>query len=291
MKNVFVIGGAALDISGIPSDVCRLRNSNEGRIRVVIGGSAHNISKHLVQMGIPAKLVTVIGTDPRGQVIEADCIMRSIDLTYSLHSESPSATYIRIYDEDYDLLTGINEMHILDELTPAYFEGIMDTVNKGAFCMLDSNLTPEALDYLTHNLTVPFMYEPVSVTKAKRIGDNIGLCHMVKANRFEAAQLSGCSCDTVRGVYRAADWFLNKGVKQIFITLGGDGILFGSSEEIGLVEGEPVDIVTSAGAGDCVSAAIINATLRGKSIREAAENGNRAGAEYCIRWHDMENCF
>ena len=65
-----------------------------------------------------------------------------------------------------------------------------------------------------------------------------------------------------------------------------------SEEDFGHVEGIQVDReVSSAGAGDCVSAAIVHSLLTGASIREAAEAGNAAGAEFCRTDHFGENYF
>ena len=51
MKQVFVIGGAALDITGFPKDICRLRDSNLGSVRIAVGGVGRNVASHLVPYG------------------------------------------------------------------------------------------------------------------------------------------------------------------------------------------------------------------------------------------------
>ena len=38
MKQVCIVGGAALDITGMPDGVCRLRDSNLGAVRMQVGG-------------------------------------------------------------------------------------------------------------------------------------------------------------------------------------------------------------------------------------------------------------
>ena len=292
MNNVSVIGGVAFEICGIPKDICRLRNSNPGRVRITVSGIGHNIAKFLRVYGTDVQLITAVGTDLRGQLIEKECESLGIGLDHILRQDTESAAYIRIYDDDFNLLTGINEMEIIDQIPVRHIKAVLPAINKSDLCVVDSNISAEALAFLTQDATVPLFYEPVSVAKAKRIGPNLNKCFSVKANRFEAAQLSGCSCDTTRGAYRAAEWLLAQGIKKVFITLGSEGILYASEEDIGHVEGIKVDReISSAGAGDCVSAAIVHSLLNGASIREAAEAGNEAGAEFCRTDHFGENYF
>lgn len=280
-KRVFVIGGAALEITGIPKSICRLRDSNPGTVRLAVGGVARNVAAHLAPHGPEVQLVTALGNDVRAAVIEGDCAERGIHLDHTLHLETATAAFLCLLDEDLDLLSGINDMAIMDGLTPEFFEALLPELNRGDLCVIDANLTPESLEYLTHTLTVPIYYEPVSCYKARRIGDNIGLCYTVKPNRFEAAQLSGCSCDTVRGVYRAADWFLQQGVQQVFISLGSDGIVYANHDVCGHINAETLAVVDTSGAGDVMSAAIVSAMLDGHDTADCAAIGNHASGIYC----------
>lgn len=284
-KSIIVIGGAALEIAGYPKDVCRLRDSNKGFVETYVSGVAKNVAEHLVPYGDATHLVSAIGNDKTGEIIEEYCLSQGILLDYSLHVDMQSASIISIYDEEFDLLTAINEMDIIQEMTPAFFEKLLPVLDKADCVVADSNLSSDSLKYLADHVSVPLYYEPVSVGKAKNIGDRIGKCYAVKANRFEAALLTGCSCDTIRGVYRAAQWLLDKGVKKVLITLGSEGIVYADDTSFGQVEGEEVDVTDSRGAGDCVSAAVIHAMLEGKSLEECAAIGNHAGAVYCTQKH------
>ena len=281
MKQVFVIGGAALDITGFPKDICRLRDSNLGSVRIAVGGVGRNVASHLVPYGPEVQLVTAIGNDFRASVIEADCQRHGVRLDHTLHVDLPSATFLCVLDEDGDLLSGISDMEIMDCLSPDFFAQLLPEINRCDLCVIDSNLTPEALDFLTHSVSAPLYYEPVSCAKARRLGCNIGLFHTVKPNRFEAEQLSGCSCDTIRGVYRAAEWFLRQGVQQVFISLGSDGVVYANPDVCGHIEAEKVEVRNTAGAGDVMSAAIINAMLDGLGIAECAAFGNQKSGAYC----------
>ena len=281
MEQVFVLGGAALDILGVPRQAFRLRDSNIGTVRISVGGVGRNIAESLTQYPLRVELVTAIGSDENGRMIRANCERAGIGLTYALHADAPSATYLAMLDGEGDMLAGVNDMGIIELLSPEFFARRLDALNAAAFAVLDANLSAEALEYLSRSLTCPFLYEPVSVAKAGRIGNNIGRCYAVKPNRFEAAYLSGCSCDTLTGVARAAEWFLSQGTARVFISLAGEGVYWADETGCGHIPAERVPIVNTTGAGDAMAAAIVDGSMRGLSAAQCAANGNHRSALVC----------
>ena len=109
MKQVCIVGGAALDITGMPDGVCRLRDSNLGAVRVQVGGVGRNIACRLARYALRTELITALGNDVHAQMIEQDCASRGIGLTHSLWLDEPSAVYLCVLDEERDLLAGVND--------------------------------------------------------------------------------------------------------------------------------------------------------------------------------------
>ncbi len=287
-QSVFVVGGAALDIIGAPATVCRLRDSNIGRVTVTVGGVGHNIAKALTRYPLEVELVTALGDDAGACTLSDDCLAAGIGMRHAVRYAGASDTYLCILDEDGDMLAGINDMGGIARVTPARLAEMLPAMNAAGFCVLDANLSAEALGYLTENLTCPILYEPVSCAKAKRIGAGLSRVFAAKPNRFEAAALSGCSCDTLRGVYRAADWFLAQGVKRVFISMGGEGVYWADEGGCGLVEAEHIDVVNTTGAGDFMAAAIAWGILSGDSTENCARAGNHQSALRCAGKEELE---
>lgn len=280
-NRIYLIGGAARDMTGKPSTVCRSRDTSIGTVRVRTGGVAYSIARHLAGIGITPELVTAVGTDERAMIILDDLKLHGVESSHILVSEGSSATLMQIFDEEDELLCGISDMDVIEKIDSAFLSGIINQLNSSELVVADSNLSSEALQYLADSVAVPLFYEPVSCTKANRIGANLNKVTILRSNRLEAAQLSGCSCDSLRGVYRAAEFFLAKGIRQVYISLGEDGIVYATEAEMGQIEAENVTIVDKTGAGEAMSAAIIKAILDGKSPEECARIGNHAGAMHC----------
>lgn len=278
MQTIFIIGGAAIDITGKPQSVCRERDSNIGRVQIRVGGVGYNIAKRLAALDYRVELVTAIGSGFHAGMVREGCQKAKVSLTHTRSSAEHTGTYIGVLDEDGDMLIGISDMSVLDNLTPEYLLALLPEINASAFCVIDGNLSPASLEFLCRHVSAPLYYDPVSCAKAKRIGDSIGKCYAIKPNRFEAGFLSGKSCDTIRGVYRASDWFLEQGVRRVFVSLGEEGVFWADAEGCGVLPAECGGVPVPSGAGDAMGAAIIDGCVRQLSAEDCAKLGNLASA-------------
>lgn len=279
MDTIYIVGGAAIDITGKPDSICRERDSNLGRVGISVGGVGHNIAKRLASLGYDTELVTAIGSGFHAGMVRESCEKANVSLAHTYVGAEHTGTYIGIFDEDGDMLVGISDMSVLDHLTPDNLGHLLPQINQAKMCVIDGNLSPESLAYLCQNVTAPLFYDPVSCAKAKRIGGNIGKCYAIKPNRLEAGFLSGKSCDTLRGIYRASDWFLEQGVKRVFIDLVEEGVYWADACGCGVVPAETRTDHNVSAAGDAMSAAIIDGCIRELPAEECALLGSKASAE------------
>jgi pseudouridine kinase len=283
MNTIYIVGGAAIDITGKPDSICRERDSNLGRVGIRVGGVGHNIAKQLASLSYEVELVTAIGSGFHAGMVRESCHKANVSLAHTYVGTEHTGTYIGVFDEDGDMLVGISDMSVLDHLTPDYLANLLPQINQAKMCVIDGNLSPESLEYLCKNVTSPLFYDPVSCAKAKRIGGNIGSCYAIKPNRFEAGFLSGKSCDTLRGIYRASDWFLEQGVKRVFIDLIEEGVFWADAEGCGVVPAETREATTASFVGDAMSAAIIDGCVRALPAEECAHLGALASAAVMLQ--------
>ena len=278
MDTIYIVGGAAIDITGKPDNICRERDSNLGRVQIRVGGVGHNLAKRLVGLNYHVELVTAIGSGFHAGMVRESCNKANVSLKHTYVGTEHTGTYIGVFDEDGDMLVGISDMSVLDHLTPDYLAPLLPEINESRMCVIDGNLSPESLEYLCNHVTAPLFYDPVSCAKADRIGRSVGKCFAIKPNRFEAGFISGKSCDTIRGIYRASDWFLEQDVQRVFISLGEEGVYWADSENCGVLPAQVYRAVDVSGAGDAMGAAIIDGCVRGLSTEECARLGNAASA-------------
>ena len=110
--------------------------------------------------------------------------------------------------------------------------------------------------------------DTVSHTKALRAKEVIGYFHTIKPNRIEAEALSGITIGGEEDLKRAAAYFHNQGVKNVFITLGAEGVFYSDEQEEGIVKAQKVIPQNATGAGDAFQAALVYAALHGYEIKE-----------------------
>lgn len=94
-------------------------------------------------------------------------------------------------------------------------------------------------------------------------------------NETEASILSGIEVKNMEGAQKAAEFFVEKGVKSVVITLGSNGVYIKSKEYEGHVPAFKLDnVVDTTGAGDAFNGGFATALAEGRSIRDAAIFGN-----------------
>ncbi|MHB8964164.1 MAG: carbohydrate kinase [Saccharofermentanales bacterium] len=255
---ISVLGGANIDIIGFPSKSLILADSNPGQIRLTLGGVGRNIAENLVHLGVPVKLITAIGEDIYGKKMLEHANRIGLDMKDSLVlNQMPTSTYLAILDENRDMKAAINQMDIIDEISIDFIQGKRQVIENSKICVIDTNLRSDVIHYVLDNFkNTVFFLDTVSSVKAKKIKDKIGAFHTIKPNRIEAELLSGIKIEKIQDMVKASEYFLKKGVKRVFITLGSEGVFYNDGLVHQRIPNPKVDVVNATGAGDAFIAAL-----------------------------------
>ncbi len=97
--------------------------------------------------------------------------------------------------------------------------------------------------------------------------------YCIMPNEVEAAQISGIPTDTNEGIEKAAQYFHDKGVENVIITLGTRGSYVSTPEKKAYVPIIKVKAVDTTGAGDSFCGGLVTALSEGKDLVEAAKFG------------------
>lgn len=260
-RYVVVIGGMNMDICGRPTSTVVDRDSNPGVVSMSAGGVGQNIAQNMAHLGMPTYLITVYGDDENGKTLERSCAANNINLDYAAQLEGRrSSTYMFITDDTGDLLVAVNDMEICKEINPAFLESRLDFINGAAICLLDANLEPETMAWIGEHVTAPLFGDTVSTVKAHRFDTILNKMTVLKPNDLEASVLTGIGIADQYSAGAAAKTLLDRGVKNVFISLGANGILCARHEndEYSFKHVPPyrTEIATANGAGDAGMAAI-----------------------------------
>lgn len=272
---VTVVGGANVDIQGFPYNALTYEDSNPGTIKVSSGGVGRNIGENLVRLGVDVKLITAIGRDIYGNKLIEESKSIGLDILESLVLEGEStSSYMAILDEKGDLALSISHMDILNKITVDFMKTKSNIIDNSTLLVMDTNIPTDVIEYLVAtNRSKAIFLDTVSTAKAKKVKDIIGCFHTIKPNRLEAEVLSDIQIRNRTDLIKASEYFLNKGVKRVFITLGKEGVFYSDGVRSGHLKGPEVKAVNATGAGDAFMAALSYGYIKDVDIEDSAKMG------------------
>ena len=112
---------------------------------------------------------------------------------------------------------------------------------------------------------------PVRETKSCLVVD-------MGAGATEAAVLTGVKVVDLASAHQAAQVFLNKGVRNVIITLGGNGVYCTDGTREELVERIPVQAVDTTGAGDTFCGYFLTGLCQQQALADCLKSASAAAA-------------
>ncbi|MEG1584907.1 MAG: PfkB family carbohydrate kinase, partial [Anaerovorax sp.] len=265
MSDISIIGGITANVEGSLYGKLIYGEFNPGKISVAYGGTGRNIAENLARLGADTALVSAVGDDSigRGAVAELAALGVNTERICKMEGED-TAMSLSVLNIVRDTELGLRNMEIIEKLSPEVLRPALEALRRSKILGIDANLTEEALDYIADEMgNVPMFLDPGSVDNAKRTRKIIGRFHTVKPNRAEAEAISGLTILSQDQLMEAGQWFRDKGVKRIFITMSGGGVYYKEGMDEGIIRPEETAIVSAEGAGDAFSAAILDGFVRG----------------------------
>ncbi len=269
MKKTYVIGGANVDIVGVPNQPLRQADSNPGKISISFGGVGRNIAENLAYLKDEVHLVSIFGEDALGRLCFDFCKRIGINMEDSFFSKTTStSTYMAVMDHRRDMHLAISDMEILQEMDLKRLALTVSKINPDDLCVIDTNLNHESIRFLCENIRCPLILDPISTVKAEKVKEMLGYFTVIKPNRYEAEVLCGFSLQNDMDMKRAINYFLAEGVKEVIISLGEEGIVAGDGNQIVKMRMTPVSVVNATGGGDSFVGAYVHAMHKQMSFIE-----------------------
>ena len=277
--SVVVVGGVNMDIGGRPNRPLIDRDSNPGRVWHSVGGVGFNIACNLSLLGMPVTFLTAMGQDMYGERVAEACGQAGMNISRAIREEgAATSVYLFIADERGDMRLAVSDMDICGRVTPEYLAKNRDALDGAEAIVLDANLPEESIRYLAETCQAPLFADPVSVSKAGRMGDVLGRLHTLKPNRLEAELLSGMAIRGPEDLDAAADKLLATGLKRVLISMGGEGVHASEAGRHLRVPCCPAEALNTTGAGDAFMAGLVYSHLRGFGLEQAARTASAAAA-------------
>ena len=269
-----VVGGINLDVTGVITGETRPGDSNPGRIGLSPGGVGRNIATALREHGQEVLFVTALPGGMAGDALKQDCIKRGLDLSRAVDAAEGESMYLSLHSREGEMLLAVNDMSAAEHVTYNVVKAASEDINRSAACVVDANLSEEALKSISDCMKVPLVADAVSVSKCARLKPLFPRLTAFKPNLMEAQSLTGETSPAP-----AARALCRMGIRRVFISLGKDGLYCLGENWEGLHATERAFSCQTTGAGDSLCAGLAMGTALGLDVKQTALLGQKLAFE------------
>ncbi|MCD8365838.1 MAG: 1-phosphofructokinase [Clostridiales bacterium] len=253
------------------------------QMRTDPGGKGINVSKVIAKLGGKSIATGILGGDT-GQVILSAVEAMGIETGF-LFAEGETRTNMKIVDPVLHTNTDINEpgLVVSEEVQERLLQNVLSRLEEGDIVVLSGSI-PEGCPKTVYNRWIRVCSERGCRVFLDADGEQFaaGLKaspYLIKPNNHELSALLGRELTTVDEIGEAARKVMEQyGIQKIVVSMGGEGALYVTEDEMIQAEGLKVPVGSTVGAGDSVVAAMAVAEERSMSLCEAARLSTATGA-------------
>ncbi|KAK2380713.1 hypothetical protein P8452_36890 [Trifolium repens] len=244
-----IIGGMVLDIHATPSIHANPGTTTPGKVYYVQGGVARNVAECMSKLGAKPYMISALGFDMAGNLLLEQWKTAGLSTEGILKNKDIETPVVcNIFDINGEVAAGVASVEALEKyLTPDWILRYKSTLLSAPVLMVDANLSGPSLETsckMAVDTGCPVWFEPVSVTKSRRISSIAKYVTFASPNEDEliamANALSGSdefrplkenhkkdnlSAGSFFQILKpAALVLLENGIKVVLVTLGSNGV-------------------------------------------------------------------
>lgn len=236
------------------------------------GGKGSNQCVAAARLGAETKFVGCIGDDPYG--VEALRIYSDEGIGTNgiiISKEKPTGIGVILINAKGQNIISV-ELGANLELSKRDIDNSETILKNSSIVGFQLENTIDVVEYgikKCHELGVDVLLDPAP---AQKLHDDIYPClTYIKPNETEAEILTGIHVDDEESAFKAAKWFLARGVKNVLVTLGDKGVAYAGVDGETFFKASSDKPIDTTGAGDCFSGAFLAGVSTGKTIAKSIE--------------------
>lgn len=281
-RTVVGVGAANVDVHGQSRKAIIMRDSNPGYMATSVGGVTRNILENLSRQGLNTVLLSAVSDDLYGDKIVKDSKAAGIDVSYlRMKPGMTSSSYIAILDERGDMLLGMSDMRIIEDLPTSYLEANRALLHNADAIVCDACLPMALLDDLLciAGDRTPVLIDPVSTAYARQMEPIAGKFYGIKPNEMELSILSGMPVEGEAQIEKACEALLKRGTRCVAVSRGDKGCYYADADGVRLFRAlRPVEhMVNATGAGDAFMAGFTHGLAVGLPIEQRLDYALASG--------------
>ncbi len=271
-KPIYVIGSANTDMvvkgKKLPAPGETIIG---GTFLMNAGGKGANQAVAAGRLGGKVSFVACLGNDVFGKESVQQLQKENISTEFvHVSKDQPSGVALINVDENGEnsivVAPGANS-----QLTKEYVGNALRSIKEPAIVLIQLEIPMETVDFAireSHQNKNKVILNPAP---ACIIAEELfPMLYLITPNESEAELLTGIHVEDGITARQAAAALHLKGVPQVIISMGAQGVFISTPEIQKMIQGPLVAAVDTTAAGDCFSGAIAVALAEGKKIEEAA---------------------
>jgi ribokinase len=280
MKRILVIGSSNTDMviktNKLPAPGETILG---GTFLLNPGGKGANQAVSASRLGGKITFVTKRGNDLFGNQTIGILMREGIDTQYVVKDpELPSGVALIVVDsigENIIVVAPGSNGNLQQEDIPSK----LFTSDKFEILLLQLEIPVKTVEYAAEKASENRIKVILNPAPAQKLSDDLlKNTWLITPNESETEILTGLSVNDSTTAEIAASSLLNRGVRNVIITMGAAGAYVKSENYTGMVPGVTVKAIDTTAAGDVFNGALAVALAEGKDLKDAALFANRAAS-------------
>ena len=279
MKNICVIGSLNMDlvvnVDAMPKPGQTIIGSN---FKEVPGGKGANQAVAMARLNGNVSMIGKVGEDGFGQTLINSLKNDKVDTTYIQTTKGSTGVALITVDK--------NAQNSIVVSPGANFEVKEEDIDNNIKAIENSDIvvlqleTPlNTIKYALNKAKELNKYTILNPAPAVKLDDEIiKNVDLLTPNETELEIISGVSIETEEDIQKAAQIMIEKGVKELIVTLGSKGSLYINKEKSMFKKAYKVEAVDTTAAGDSYTGALAVALSQDKGIEDAMDFASKVGA-------------
>ena len=250
-----------------------------GEFFVFPGGKGANQAVAAARMGAEVHLICAVGTDSFGEQAIAGYEKEGI-VTDAIEKVNGFASGIALITVNAQ---GENEIVVApganDRLLPTHLNENLTILQESDIILAQLEIPLETIGFLaafSQSENIPFILNPAPAKDLETL--ILNNLFAITPNQTEAELLTGIKIDSISAARQSGKTLKSRGVKNVVITLGKEGVYYLGEEGDFHLPASKVKAIDSTAAGDVFNGVLAAGLAKGLSWKESIERSNKAAA-------------
>lgn len=278
MNRIVVIGSLNIDLVVNVEDFPKPGETLTSlSYKEIPGGKGANQAVAAAKLNANVAIIGKVGTDGHGDVLLDNLKEHGVDTSYIKREDTTGKAFINV-DADGEnhivLVPGANY-----KVTKQDIDDNMALIEESDMLILQMEIPLPVIEYALEvgkKLDKKMIFNPAPAQKIDR--NLLKNVHTLIPNESELEILTGLPVESKEQIEKAAQSLIELGMNQVIVTIGSQGSLIVTKDEVTHVPALKVETKDTTAAGDSFVGAYSTKLIEGYSAKEAAEFASKVAA-------------